>query len=52
MLEAVTTHVYQNQQLPMNNANTLVLDGKTILYFSVNKGTTMIYQLRDGRCVR
>jgi ATP-dependent DNA helicase RecG len=24
----------------------------TILYFSVNKGTTQIYQLPDGRCVR
>ena len=52
MLNSVQTHVYQNQQLPLNNANKLVLDGKTILYFSVNKGTTMIYQLPDGRCVR
>ena len=52
MLNALHTHVYQNQQLPLNNANKLVLDSKTILYFSVNKGTTMIYQLPDGRCVR
>ncbi|MDZ7879580.1 MAG: ATP-binding protein [Saprospiraceae bacterium] len=52
MLNAVQTHVYQDQQLPLNNANKLVLDNKTILYFSVNKGTTMIYQLPDGRCVR
>ncbi len=52
MLNAIRTHVYQNQQLPLNNANKLILDGKIILYFSVNKGTTMIYQLPDGRCVR
>jgi ATP-dependent DNA helicase RecG len=52
MLNAVTTHVYQNQNLPITIANKLVIDNKTILYFSVNKGTTMIYQLPDGRCVR
>lgn len=52
MLNSIHTHIYQNQQLPLNNANKLVLDGKVILYFSVNKGTTMIYQLPDGRCVR
>lgn len=52
MLNAIHTHVYHNQQLPLNNVNKLVLDNKTILYFSVNKGTTMIYQLPDGRCVR
>jgi ATP-dependent DNA helicase RecG len=52
MLNSIQTHIYQGQQLPLNNANKLVLDNKTILYFSVNKGTTMIYQLPDGRCVR
>lgn len=52
MLNAIHTHVYHNQQLPLSNANKLVIDNKTILYFSVNKGTTMIYQLPDGRCVR
>lgn len=52
MLNSTQTHVYQNQQLPLNNANKLILDNKIILYFSVNKGTTMIYQLPDGRCVR
>ncbi len=52
MLNSIHTHIYQNQQLPLNNANKLILEGKTILYFSVNKGTTMIYQLPDGRCVR
>ncbi len=52
MLNATKTHIYHQQQLPLNNANKLILDDKIILYFSVNKGTTMIYQLPDGRCVR
>lgn len=52
MLNAIKTHVYHGQQLPINNANKLVLESKTILYFSVSKGTTMIYQLPGGRCVR
>ncbi|MCB9230752.1 MAG: putative DNA binding domain-containing protein [Bacteroidia bacterium] len=52
MLNAVQTHVYQGQQLPITQASKLELDGKIVLYFSVNKGTTMIYQLPDGRCVR
>ncbi len=52
MLNSIHTHVYLNQQLPLNSANKLSLENKTILYFSVNKGTTMIYQLPDGRCLR
>jgi ATP-dependent DNA helicase RecG len=52
MLNATKSHIYEGQNLPLNNANKLILDDKTVLYFSVNKGTTMIYQLRDGRCVR
>lgn len=52
MLNAVNTHVYQGQKLPLSIASRLSIDGKTVLYFSVNKGTTMIYQLPDGRCVR
>ena len=52
MLHAINSHVYKDQQLPLNNASKLVLEDKIILYFSVNKGTTMIYQLPDGRYVR
>lgn len=52
MLNSIHTHIYQGQELPLNNANRLILDDKVILYFSVNKGSTMIYQLPDGRCVR
>ena len=52
MLNAVNTHIYTNQQLPINNATKLEINNKIVLLFSVNKGTTMIYQLPDGRCVR
>ncbi len=52
LLGAVETHVYQNQKLPLLNVSKLLIDNKLILYFSVGKGTTMIYQLPDGRCVR
>ncbi|MFT5617942.1 MAG: ATP-dependent DNA helicase RecG [Arenicella sp.] len=52
MLNAVTTHVYKGQQLPITNASKLNIEEKVILYFSVNKGTTMIFQLPDGRCMK
>mgnify|MGYP006186273173 CR=1 FL=1 len=35
MLNAIHSHVHKDQQLPLNNANKLVLENKTILYFSV-----------------
>jgi ATP-dependent DNA helicase RecG len=52
MLAAVKTHIYKGQELPLTASTKLILNNQTILYFSVNKGTTQIYQLPDGRCVR
>ncbi|NBV12563.1 MAG: hypothetical protein EBS07_00635 [Sphingobacteriia bacterium] len=52
MLAAPKTHIYQGQELPLTASTKLTLNGLTVLYFSVNKGTTQIYQLPDGRCVR
>ena len=52
MLRAVETHVLAGQQLPITNANKLMLGEHAILYFAVQKGTTMIYQTSDGRCVK
>lgn len=52
MLEAVKTHVYFGQQLPLTASLKLLIDNRLVLFFSVNKGTTQIYQLPDGRCVR
>ena len=46
MLNSTHTHVYQDQLLPLSNANKLVLDNKTILYFSLvsvqEMGSTLI----------
>lgn len=52
MLEAVKTHVHPEINLPILIATKLSIDGKDILFFSVNKGSTEIYQLPDGRCMR
>lgn len=52
MLSSIKTHVYNQQKLPLIIVSKLIIDGENILYFAVSKGTTMIYQLPDGRCVR
>ncbi|GHT60185.1 DNA-binding protein [Bacteroidia bacterium] len=52
MLAAVKTNIYENQELPLTASTKLNINNLTVLYFSVNKGTTQIYQLPDGRCVR
>jgi ATP-dependent DNA helicase RecG len=52
MLNAVTTHVHPDTHLPMINATKLQIDGYMVLFFNVAKGSTEIYQLPDGRCVR
>ena len=52
MLRAIHTHVYHGQELPLASSTKLIINDLAILYFAVNKGTTQIYQLPDGRCVR
>jgi ATP-dependent DNA helicase RecG len=52
ILSAVTIHVYAGQVLPLTYATSVVLKNKTVLFFAVTKGTTQIYQLPDGRCMR
>ena len=52
MLAAPKTHVYPGQDLPITLAASLLLDGHTVLFFQVQKGSTHVYQLPDGRCVR
>lgn len=52
MLAATKTHVYHGQELPLSDSTKLIINGMIVLYFSVNKGVTQIYQLPDGRCVR
>ncbi|MCX7049472.1 MAG: putative DNA binding domain-containing protein [Candidatus Sumerlaeota bacterium] len=52
MLRAHETHSHPAIPMPILFAEKVELNGKTILFFSVAKGTTQIYQLSDGRCVR
>jgi ATP-dependent DNA helicase RecG len=52
LLSAPGTHVFAGQTLPLLYAVSVELDGKRVIFFSVSKGTTHIYQLPDGRCVR
>ncbi len=51
MLNAHQTLVFGTHPLPLNDALKLNFENKTILYFSVNKGSSMVYQLTDGRCL-
>lgn len=52
MLFATNTHIQSNKTFPLIDAIKIDLDGKIVLFFSVNKGTSDIYQLPDGRCVK
>ena len=52
MLRAPATHVHSEVPLPLQFATALSIDDRSILYFSVSKGTAEIYQLSDGKCLR
>jgi ATP-dependent DNA helicase RecG len=49
MLNAPKSHIFKEQTLPIVHAKMLELEGKKILFFQVAKGTTEIFQMRDGR---
>lgn len=51
MLCAVNSHILQGQELPMVYNLKMAFDNKIILFFQVDKGTSEIYQLPDGRVV-
>jgi ATP-dependent DNA helicase RecG len=51
-LEAWRTHVHAKTPLPKPAAVRLEFDGKTILYFSIAKGTDYVYLTQDGRCLQ
>jgi len=54
MLQAYKTHVHPETALQdqMTFATKIEIDAKLLLFFVVAKGTTRIYQLPDGRCMR
>src|SRR5205085_5791500 len=51
MLDAPTTHIHSDHQLHLQIVTTLEIDDKIVVFFSVPKSTTEIYQLSDGRCL-
>ena len=51
MLNAVNSHVLNGQQLPIVYRLKLTIENKSILFFQVDKGSSEIYQLPDGRVV-
>ncbi len=51
ILNAVNTHVHAETLLPISISSSVNLDGKTVLFFSVQKGVDCVYQLPDGRCM-
>lgn len=52
MLNAVKTHILEPDELPLLKAEVVDIEGKQILLFSVDKSTTKVFQLPDGRCMR
>jgi ATP-dependent DNA helicase RecG len=52
MLNAPQTHVYEGQELPMVYKLKVTIENKTVLFFQVDKGTSEIYQVGDGRVMR
>ncbi len=52
MMRAPQTHVFAGQKVPLLHAGKVVMESVSLLFFSVAKGTSQIYQLPDGRCLR
>jgi ATP-dependent DNA helicase RecG len=52
MLAAPNTYVHKDMTLPLVISTSVVVSGKIVLFFSVNKGVEEEYVLSDGRCVR
>lgn len=53
LLTSYINYIHSDTVLPIEVVTKIDnLFGKTILFFSVSKGSTEIYQLSDGRCVK
>ncbi|MEM9886725.1 MAG: ATP-binding protein [Bacteroidota bacterium] len=52
MLAAPDNYIYEGQELPIVYRINIEIEGKSVLFFQVDKGSTEIYQLRDGRVLR
>jgi ATP-dependent DNA helicase RecG len=51
ILAAPSSHTHKSSPLPISIAARVEIDGKTVLFFSVQKGADQIFQLPDGRCM-
>lgn len=52
LLNVPSTHIHKNTPLPSPRAIETDIQGKTILFFSVPKGTEFIYMTSEGRCLQ
>jgi len=52
MLNAYKTHVHIDSKLPMISNVKINIEDKIVLFFSVSKGFSEVYQLPDGRCIK
>lgn len=52
MLRAPNTHTHADTNLPLTISTQLQLQGRRVLAFAVSKGTSEVFQLADGRCVK
>ena len=52
MRKAAESHIFPGQKLPLLYCTRIVVESKILLFFSVSKSSSIVYQLSDGRCVR
>ena len=52
VMEAPKRNVHRETPLPSPRAVSIDIEGKTVAYFSVPKGTTFVYLTSSGRCLR
>lgn len=50
--DACKNHVHKDTPLPSPRISLVTFEGKTLLYFSVSKGTDFVYLTSDGRCLQ
>lgn len=52
LLAAPRTHIHKDTPLPAPRATKVTYRNKSILYFSIAKGTSYVYLTSDGRCLQ
>lgn len=52
ILAADETYVHKDTPLPTPRKRAIPIEGKTVAYFAISKGTQFIHLTSDGRCLR